>query len=1189
MVLLPHILISIKCSGFLGSRGTTTGVFVFVSVRRSLHVTTTNRCHVLKSSFYPHQSSLPGKKIDRVCDDGRGTDREVSELLGDDVLQAPAKPIYLDGQTTASWSYGTIGVGVDLARTVWPKQKFTFSSQVRPLVEAESSASYELGPPDRVSRNVLSKHPVDCLLIDDCRIEVWTPWVSSALECHRPAAIMLFTQASHLEKETGAASKTHRKIMEKCGYSSHFWLMEACDFGAAVGQLRLGVLFTKASLEGCGLDPKSPVPNGLPARPMSNLLMPVGVPIAAFTKRKPVSTGNSHRSFPCVSSLSFEDRVQIFDPRGPMPDSLDSWVKVEKGVRRLQPEELAKAKGMPKEWQPTSRKKRTVWRTIVSLITVVHLWTAAMDPLGHWLRSRTCLETPKVASENIWPTKGKCKSPASIGWNDPATNTSEWEVPDLSEGSDWYQARVASLRQAILTLPDYAKHLEDGLQALARHRTNYTSNGPQQLQLLWWEFPEEHWEPLREGCSMNFLISPEGELQMNSKMDEAGKAIAGKFVDELVKLGVLLPADGKLRANCPLFCVDKASQPGEKRCIADCKKGGQNACMGQDPTYLVRNDEILPQLYEGGWSAIADASKQFHNFPTKPDERRYLGCIHPITGAELVYAGLPMGTSNSPAIACRINNGALRQLKKESTLFQGSVRENTWRTKLDGKEYDSRLGHGRILMGQDGLPASRIWAMVDDYFIHSPTERKCHEAFGEFMDYMLRLGFICQKVKTSPPAQVQKFCGLLFDTTGTPKLRIPSSKVSRSLATLDFVIKTNTQGRLSRLTVSVLGGLLQSLVDATPARIGQTYLRGLYNDVHYTCSLTGKDLYYTSIQLNASTVADLGWWQEFLQLNPGNPSRSGAAGHLTVNWGDGSGTGTGGTSETFEDFKLLPMETWMGAWATHVHHFSSNWRELRTLVWSLERHLHSKRTDLRRGTVFYFTDNIVTYYVMQNGSSSSPELHKLVRAAKLLELKLGCRIEVVHVPGRLMIVQGSDDLSRGMWIDSERLLRSSLDESMLTLEAVPFSANFAQWVLSLVGYHPWTSYHHHTGVSDWNWNTIFQQLSIWTPSPELGRQSLGHFMDCWVERAHETAAIFVIPRIMQRDWGNISKHIFDIGTFYPTELPSMCAFPSLIPFCVLHIPCFVRALPLRRLEPAPSSNRPEGWHQRQADYVRGLQ
>jgi hypothetical protein len=240
-------------------------------------------------------------------------------------------------------------------------------------------------------------------------------------------------------------------------------------------------------------------------------------------------------------------------------------------------------------------------------------------------------------------------------------------------------------------------------------------------------------------------------------------------------------------------------------------------------------------------------------------------------------------------------------------------------------------------------------------------------------------------------------------------------------------------------------------------------------------------------------------------------------------------------------------------------------------------------------TVFYFTDNIVTYFVMQNGSSSSPELHRLVRAAKLLELQLGCCIEVVHVPGRLMIVQGTDGLSRGMWIAPERLLRSSLDESMLTLEAVPFSPAFGEWLLKLVGYRPWKVYQHHTGISKWHWDTIFQQLSIWTPSPELGRQSLGHFMDCWVERAQETSIIFVIPHILQRDWGNLSKYILDIGTFYPTELPLECHFKSLIPFCVLHVPCFVRSLAPHRMEPTTPTSRYERWHQRQADYVRGLQ
>jgi hypothetical protein len=210
---------------------------------------------------------------------------------------------------------------------------------------------------------------------------------------------------------------------------------------------------------------------------------------------------------------------------------------------------IAKAKGVPKEWQPEARKKRSLWRAAVSLLTVVHLWTAAMDSLGNWMRARSLQGEAQIDGRPPASIRSMPESHLLLECEDPESDTSEWEVPDLKEGSVWCKARIHSLCQAIQDLPNREQHFEDDLQALARHGLNYTLEGPQQLQLLWWKFPEEHWEPLREGCSMNFLVLPGGESQMNSKMDEAIKAEAGRFVDELVKLGVLLPAIGKLRAN----------------------------------------------------------------------------------------------------------------------------------------------------------------------------------------------------------------------------------------------------------------------------------------------------------------------------------------------------------------------------------------------------------------------------------------------------------------------------------------------------------------------------------------------------------------------------------------------------------------------------------------------------------------
>jgi hypothetical protein len=127
--------------------------------------------------------------------------------------------------------------------------------------------------------------------------------------------------------------------------------------------------------------------------------------------------------------------------------------------------------------------------------------------------------------------------------------------------------------------------------------------------------------------------------------------IAAKFIDELWAIGVfeLIPNDCDVKANCPLFAVAKPGQPGEWRIIADMKNGGQNAHIGKDPVHLPRVRGILEKLYAGGWSAIVDASKFFHNFPTQTHDCRYLGCIHPKTGQRLWYLGLPMGSSQSPA------------------------------------------------------------------------------------------------------------------------------------------------------------------------------------------------------------------------------------------------------------------------------------------------------------------------------------------------------------------------------------------------------------------------------------------------------------------------------------------------------------------------------------------------------------
>jgi hypothetical protein len=244
----------------------------------------------------------------------------------------------------------------------------------------------------------------------------------------------------------------------------------------------------------------------------------------------------------------------VYDELGAMPNSVRSWIHTTKGTRRLQYEELAKAKGINDLVTDCDDSKlRTTIRDSIG----IHLWAAGLNAVGEWLRG------PEEDDDQTTSTIEDKDFPSWDSASDDECNEEwSWEPANLQEHQPWYQDRVDSLKKAGDGLSNLKQPFEEGLRTLDRHHTNYTDGGPKCLQLLWWEFPVEHWEDLREGSSMNFLIKPTGKLVLNTEMDEAELEAAGRFVDQLMPLGVLQPAGGELLANCPLFCVDKPGQPG---------------------------------------------------------------------------------------------------------------------------------------------------------------------------------------------------------------------------------------------------------------------------------------------------------------------------------------------------------------------------------------------------------------------------------------------------------------------------------------------------------------------------------------------------------------------------------------------------------------------------------------------------
>jgi len=548
-----------------------------------------------------------------------------------------------------------------------------------------------------------------------------------------------------------------------------------------------------------------------------------------------------------------------------------------------------------------------------------------------------------------------------------------------------------------------------------------------------------------------------------------------------------------------------------------------------------------------------------------------------------------MGCKQSPAIACRFDSALLRLLRDESEAFQGVPIENTWRSKLRGTKYEHLLGHGRVLMGSDGTPAALTWGFIDDFYTHAATKEKAIKATDDFMDLLLRVGLIAMKVKCKPPARQQKHCGLICDAASAPCLRVPRDKRDRALAMLKFL---RSQPIVSRLALAVVTGVLQSLVEATPQRIGHTFLRRVYEGIHEPDDLPSADrkaFYYSVVDMTSEMWLDLEWWERVLQTDVAATARSGDTGSMVLTWGDGSGTGTGGTFQDLEETDMCPeadpdMEMWMGTWHPTVHHFSSNWKELRTELCVLERERRSGR--LYNKTVFYFTDNITSYCVTNNGSSTSPSLHALLRKIKLLEMELNCRLEVVHVPGLLMIQQQTDGLSRGVWASVSRLAASPIEETARVFDPAPFSNAVAQWMMRKANLPsmPCVLMEH---LASWHPNRFLHRLSLWLPPPEIARQALSHYLLSWMESSLDSAALFLIPRVLQRDWGTLSRHVTDLGVFCAADIPFPCRPSSHMPFVLLYVAPYVRQLDPVRVE---STSRPKfaRWHQQQADHVRGL-
>ena len=1034
--------------------------------------------------------------------------------------------------------------------------------------------------PERTPRKLFTRHSPDVLVCDYggaddkdmATVPFWIQRLKTVSLKKRPGLIiMVHPHDSMTDHDNGPMSKQWRKDLDLLGYDTTYRYVNASKLGSSVNQERL---ITWSQLE----HSHGPITDGLnlrettQPRAMANCLRPYGT--YGLYKATPPSHLRPHEFPNAIEDL--------------MPDRSHRWIRTDKGTRRLQPDELAKGIGIPKQWYAKSDNPfPTVVPTWVNTLTSVHVW----ECIG--LEVAALLETPATTPPEertpVTETDGDRCTPGP----DKDMTPWEWKVPDLTHNRKWYRRRLGNLKRAVrksVPSSEQAAALEEGKEQLIIHRGNYGPEGARYLQLLWWEFPEEHWETIRKGCSMNFLSTPKAGLTPNSPLEGEQMRVAIAFVDELIELGVLeeAPEDDPLVATAPLFVVPKPGQPGQWQVIADMKKGGQNASIGADPVYLPRPSIILPHMYSGGWSAVVDASKFFWNLPTMISECKYLRTIHPESGKHYRYRGIPMGSANSPAIADKLGASFVRKLfERFPDSFVGKPRENCFGSFFEGGSYDPKLGHGRIHTQVNGEPVTLIWTHVDDFLIHAPTRDQLIRDLDRFLEVTVEVGFLCNPVKVVPPCQAVKYCGFIYDTVGVPTLRIPEAKRSKALAMVDYMEARQGQP-VTRLALSVVTGVLQSLVEATPSHIGHTFLRRLYESLHDTEDSNANVKYSSQVILGAGAWSDLLWWRQALQLSVCRRERPAKTAHLAVTWGDGSGTGTGGTVEAFSITDSPrsdegQMETWMGIWNTHVAARSSNWRELNTLRLTLERELRRETSRFTNAIVFYFTDNTVTYHVVTSGSAKEAHLQATVHAIKQLELELHCHLICIHLPGYLLIRQGTDGLSRGVWVSALQDRIPSRELLDMALAPIRFAPRWMDWLQAVYPLHPFSPKPYQDAHTPWNASHVRGRHTIWTPRPEVAAQTISFVLKAWIEQPHTSSAVFVVPRVLTRDWQHLSRHVVTVGIFSPGDCP---VIHHLLPVVVLFMAPFVRCTPSLRLDSCTVSHSP--YAVREAEFVRGL-
>jgi hypothetical protein len=465
---------------------------------------------------------------------------------------------------------------------------------------------------------------------------------------------------------------------------------------------------------------------------------------------------------------------------------------------------------------------------------------------------------------------------------------------------------------------------------------------------------------------------------------------------------------------CRVHLVPKKTPPGEPqkwRVVVDLRP--TNAfCVERRCKYETL--KTLSRLARRGeWAISWDMQDGYHQVGVHVDSRRYMTFALPPApgspaGAPPRYircAALPFGWNASPLIFTKVMRVMVRMLRSPLALPAARLRR-----RATGRAHVLRLNReqgGASAYARTRARGMRVLPYVDDFLALARTRGEAFAARRRVAEVIRQLGLTRHPSKGEwEPVQRLEHLGLDVDFEAG-LFRVPPAKLAALMRQAgDLIGLSSREARLVPVRqLASFVGYAQSVYLACPA--ARFYLRELHDVMSTRTSWEAR------VRLTRQAIRDLRWWQH---LGRADVSRAiwRAPEESTLHC-DASRLAWGGVLDG-----TVPAH---GMWTGRDRGRHINYLELLAVHRSISVFLEP----LRGRSVLLWEDNMTVVHVLNNRTTRSPALMRLLRRVWYLIDAAGITLNVRHIPTEENT--WADALSRGSPLD-ELVLRPAAFASL---------------------------------------------------------------------------------------------------------------------------------------------------------------